>query len=72
LIDCPATASFAIELMKGLRSGSDPAVVLHEAQLRWLEQWETTDGTPMSGAEGERHPIFWAGWTVTGKVWRLT
>lgn len=70
LIDCPATARFAIELMEGLRSGSDPAVVLHGLQLKWLEQWENMAPTPMTGADLDRHPILWAGWVVTGTGWR--
>jgi hypothetical protein len=66
LIDCRATARFAVELVSRLRSGVDPVLVLHRLQLEWLEDWERRVDEPFSGSTSDRHPILWAGWSVTG------
>lgn len=63
--DCPATVAFAAELVAGLRSGEEPAVVLHRRQLAWLREWEGGAGPAFTGAAEDRHPTLWAGWAVT-------
>jgi len=66
LVDGPATARFAVELVEALRPGDDPAVALHRLQRRWLRAWEERRGRPYADSEEDRHPIIWSGWAVTG------
>lgn len=66
LVDCAANTAFAIELANRIRAGFEPALALHGLQIDYLDEWERSRAAPFSGATADRHPILWAGWSLTG------
>jgi tetratricopeptide (TPR) repeat protein len=68
MIDSPAAADLAAELVGVARDADDLATALREVQLRSLREWaerRTVDRTFRSD-ETDRHPHLWAAWTVVG------
>lgn len=64
LIDCPATASVAAEVLALAAHAPDPAAALREVQLRRLHTWSIrcAEDRTFTGAPTDTHPHLWGAW----------
>jgi CHAT domain-containing protein len=70
MLDCPAGARLAGELVTCARTADDLAPALREVQLRYLARWREQRGRDRSftGTVDDCHPHIWAAWSVVGVI----